>query len=196
MNSIRDQIQDTSKRIKRLGESSQEIGEITELIGDITEQTNVLALNAAIQAASAGDAGRGFSVVAEEVQRLAERSGDATKQIAVLVRTIQTDTQEAVAAMERSTNGVVEGAKLSDAAGAALNDIDRVTRQLSDLIAQISEQALKEADSANVVASNIQHIFAVTEQTGEGTRSTAQMVRELSRTAEELKQSVSRFKVS
>jgi len=196
MNAIRDQIQDTSKRIKRLGESSQEIGEITELIGDITEQTNVLALNAAIQAASAGEAGRGFSVVAEEVQRLAERSGDATKQIAVLVRTIQTDTQEAVAAMERSTHGVVEGAKLSDAAGAALADIDRVTRQLSDLIAQISEQALKEADSANVVASNIQHIFAVTEQTGEGTRSTAQMVRELSRTAEELKQSVSRFKVS
>jgi twitching motility protein PilJ len=145
MNAIRDQIQDTSKRIKRLGESSQEIGEITELIGDITEQTNVLALNAAIQAASAGEAGRGFSVVAEEVQRLAERSGDATKQIAVLVRTIQTDTQEAVAAMERSTHGVVEGAKLSDAAGAALADIDRVTRQLSDLIAQISEQALKEA---------------------------------------------------
>ena len=196
MNSIRDQIQDTSKRIKRLGESSQEIGEITELIGDITEQTNVLALNAAIQAASAGEAGRGFSVVAEEVQRLAERSGDATKQIAVLVRTIQTDTQEAVAAMERSTHGVVEGAKLSDAAGTALADIDRVTRQLSELIAQISAQALKEAESANIVASNIQHIFAVTEQTGEGTRSTAQMVRELSRTAEELKQSVSRFKVS
>ena len=111
MNSIRDQIQDTSKRIKRLGESSQEIGEITELISDITEQTNVLALNAAIQAASAGEAGRGFSVVAEEVQRLAERSGDATKQIAVLVRTIQTDTQDAVAAMERSTQGVVEGAQ-------------------------------------------------------------------------------------
>jgi twitching motility protein PilJ len=196
MNAIRDQIQDTSKRIKRLGESSQEIGEITELIGDITEQTNVLALNAAIQAASAGEAGRGFSVVAEEVQRLAERSGDATKQIAVLVRTIQTDTQEAVAAMERSTHGVVEGAKLSDAAGAALADIDRVTRQLSELIAQISAQALKEAESANVVAENIQHIFAVTEQTGEGTRSTAQMVRELSRTAEELKQSVSRFKVA
>jgi twitching motility protein PilJ len=196
MNSIRDHIQDTSKRIKRLGESSQEIGEITELISDITEQTNVLALNAAIQAASAGEAGRGFSVVAEEVQRLAERSGDATKQIAALVRTIQTDTQEAVAAMERSTHGVVEGAKLSDAAGTALGDIDRVTRQLSELIAQISTQALQEADSANVVAANIQHIFAVTEQTGEGTRSTAQMVRELSRTAEELKQSVSRFKVS
>ena len=196
MNSIRDQIQDTSKRIKRLGESSQEIGEITELIGDITEQTNVLALNAAIQAASAGEAGRGFSVVAEEVQRLAERSGEATKQIAVLVRTIQTDTQEAVAAMERSTHGVVEGAKLSDAAGSALADIDRVTRELSELIARISQQALQEARSANVVASNIQHIFAVTEQTGDGTRSTAQMVRELSRTAEELKQSVARFKVA
>ncbi|UZG49988.1 methyl-accepting chemotaxis protein [Caldimonas thermodepolymerans] len=196
MNAIREQIQETSKRIKRLGESSQEIGEITELISDITEQTNVLALNAAIQAASAGEAGRGFSVVAEEVQRLAERSADATRQIAALVKTIQTDTQDAVAAMERSTQGVVEGAKLSDAAGAALGEIDRVSRQLADLIEQISAQALREAESANVVAGNIQHIFAVTEQTGEGTRSTAQLVRELSKSAEELKQSVARFKIN
>jgi twitching motility protein PilJ len=196
MNAIRDQIQETSKRIKRLGESSQEIGEITELISDITEQTNVLALNAAIQAASAGEAGRGFSVVAEEVQRLAERSGDATRQIAALVKTIQTDTQDAVAAMARSTQGVVDGARLSDAAGSALGDIDRVTRQLAELIENISNQASSEASSANVVAGNIQHIFAVTEQTGEGTRSTAQMVRELSRTAEELRQSVARFKIA
>ncbi|MEO6031158.1 MAG: methyl-accepting chemotaxis protein [Burkholderiaceae bacterium] len=196
MNSIRDQIQETSKRIKRLGESSQEIGEITELISDITEQTNVLALNAAIQAASAGEAGRGFSVVAEEVQRLAERSGDATRQIAALVKTIQTDTQDAVGAMERSTQGVVEGTRLSDAAGTALGEIDRVSRQLAELIGQISKQALSEAQSANVVAANIQHIFAVTEQTGEGTRSTAHMVRELSLTAEELKQSVARFKIA
>jgi twitching motility protein PilJ len=196
MNAMREQIQETSKRIKRLGESSQEIGEITELISDITEQTNVLALNAAIQAASAGDAGRGFSVVAEEVQRLAERSGDATKQIAALVKAIQTDTQDAVAAMERSTQGVVESTRLSDAAGSALNDIDRVTRELAELIERISTQASQEAQSANVVADNIQHIFAVTEQTGEGTRSTAQMVRELSRTAEELKASVSRFKIA
>ncbi len=195
MNSIRDQIQETSKRIKRLGESSQEIGEITELISDITEQTNVLALNAAIQAASAGEAGRGFSVVAEEVQRLAERSADATRQIAALVKTIQTDTQDAVGAMERSTQGVVEGTRLTDAAGSALGDIDRVSRRLADLIDHISNQALSEAKSANVVAANIQHIFAVTEQTGEGTRSTAQMVRELSKTAEELKQSVARFKI-
>ena len=196
MNSIRDQIQETSKRIKRLGESSQEIGEITELISDITEQTNVLALNAAIQAASAGEAGRGFSVVAGEVQRLAERSADAKRQISALVKAIQTDTQDAVAAMERSTQGVVEGAKLSDSAGTALSEIDLVSRRLADLIEQISASASREAESANVVAGNIQHIFAVTEQTGEGTRSTAQQVRDLSRMAEELRQSVSRFKIA
>jgi twitching motility protein PilJ len=196
MNSIRDQIQETSKRIKRLGESSQEIGEITELISDITEQTNVLALNAAIQAASAGDAGRGFSVVAEEVQRLAERSADATRQIAALVKAIQTDTQDAVGAMERSTQGVVEGAKLSDNAGTALSEIDQVSRRLADLIEQISDSTVREANMANEVAGNIQHIFAVTEQTGEGTRSTAAQVRELSKVAEELRQSVARFRIA
>ena len=196
MNAIRDQIQETSKRIKRLGESSQEIGEITELISDITEQTNVLALNAAIQAASAGEAGRGFSVVAEEVQRLAERSADATRQITALVRAIQTDTQDAVAAMERSTQGVVEGAKLSDNAGARLAEIDQVSRQLSTLIQQISDSASREANLANEVADSIQNIFAVTEQTSDGTRATAGQVRELSRMAEELRQSVARFKIA
>ena len=196
MTEIREQIQETSKRIKRLGESSQEIGEITELISDITEQTNVLALNAAIQAASAGEAGRGFSVVAEEVQRLAERSAEATKQIGALVRTIQTDTHDAVAAMEKSTQGVVEGARLSDAAGAALLDIRRVSNQLAELIQDISTATGRQAQSASGVAGNIQNILTVTEQTQQGTQQTAQSIHALSRLAEELKNSVSRFRVT
>ncbi|SPA00005.1 TWITCHING MOTILITY TRANSMEMBRANE PROTEIN, Methyl-accepting chemotaxis protein [Cupriavidus taiwanensis] len=196
MNDIREQIQETSKRIKRLGESSQEIGEIVELISDITEQTNVLALNAAIQAASAGEAGRGFSVVAEEVQRLAERSGEATKQIGALIRTIQTDTQDAVHAMERSTQGVVEGARLSDHAGAALVEIGRVSRQLAELIEQISQSTSHEADLATTVARHIERILQVTEQTTTGTRQTAQSVRQLTLLSEELRNSVSRFKIA
>ena len=195
MNEIRNQIQETSKRIKRLGESSQEIGEIVELISDITEQTNVLALNAAIQAASAGDAGRGFTVVAEEVQRLAERSGEATKQIAAIVKTIQTDTQDAVSAMEQSTQGVVEGAKLSDAAGQALSEIGQVSRDLADLIQRISSSTQNQADSATQVARLMQDILRVTEQTTAGTQRTAEAVDELSALASELKGSVAGFKV-
>jgi twitching motility protein PilJ len=195
MNEIRDQIQETSKRIKRLGESSQEIGEIVELISDITEQTNVLALNAAIQAASAGEAGRGFTVVAEEVQRLAERSGEATKQIAAIVKTIQTDTQDAVSAMENSTRGVVEGAKLSDAAGQALQEISSVSTNLAQLIESISSATQQQAEAATRVAQSMEGILRVTEQTTAGTKQTAVSIGQLADLAVELKGSVSGFKV-
>jgi len=195
MNEIRTQIQDTSKRIKRLGESSLEIGEIVELISDITEQTNVLALNAAIQAASAGEAGRGFTVVAEEVQRLAERSGEATKQIEAIVKTIQADTQDAVAAMEKSTVGVVEGTKLSDAAGQALEEIRKVSRELAELIGGISVQAQKQSASVTDVTKGMQGILKITEETTEGTKQTNVSIGQLTRLAAELRSSVAGFKV-
>jgi twitching motility protein PilJ len=195
MNDIRSQIQETSKRIKRLGESSLEIGEIVELISDITEQTNVLALNAAIQAASAGEAGRGFTVVAEEVQRLAERSGEATKQIEAIVKTIQADTQDAVAAMEKSTVGVVEGAKLSDAAGQALTEIQRVSRELAELIGRISAQTQRQSASVTDVTRGMQGILRISEETTEGTKQTNVSIGQLTKLAAELRSSVAGFKV-
>ncbi|HAG76332.1 MAG TPA: chemotaxis protein, partial [Thauera sp.] len=195
MNDIRGQIQETAKRIKRLGESSQEIGEIVELISDITEQTNVLALNAAIQAASAGEAGRGFTVVAEEVQRLAERSAEATKQIAAIVKTIQTDTQDAVSAMENATRNVVEGAQLSDAAGQALAEIGQFTQETARLIEQISIDTEQQATSAGRVAASMKDILGITEQTTLGTKQTAVSIGQLAELAVELKGSVSGFKV-
>lgn len=196
MNGIREQIQETSKRIKRLGESSQEIGEIVELISDITEQTNILALNAAIQAASAGEAGRGFTVVAEEVQRLAERSSEATKQIGAIVKTIQTDTNSAVAAMEKSTEGVVEGARLSDAAGKALTEIETVSNSLARLIQSISSATEAQTEVASTVTKNMQQIQEITSQTTEGTKLTADSVGQLTKLAEELRDSVAGFKLA
>ncbi|MDZ4140705.1 MAG: methyl-accepting chemotaxis protein [Methylotenera sp.] len=195
MNDIRTQIQETSKRIKRLGESSQEISEIVELISDITEQTNILALNAAIQAASAGEAGRGFTVVAEEVQRLAERSSEATKQISAIVKTIQTDTHGAVAAMEKSTEGVVEGARVADAAGQALTEIESVTNNLARLIQSISAATSAQSTSATTVSNNMQLIQEITTQTSDGTKLTADSVGQLTALAEELRSSVAGFKL-
>ena len=196
MNDIREQIQETSKRIKRLGESSQEIGEIVQLISDITEQTNVLALNAAIQAASAGEAGRGFTVVAEEVQRLAERSAEATKHIGAIVKSIQRDTQDAVEAMERSTRGVVEGTRTADEADRALREIEQVSNQLAELIGSISNATEQQAASARRVAEAMQEILAVTQLTTDGTRSTAASAERLTELANGLKASVAGFKLA
>ena len=196
MNDIREQIQETAKRIKRLGESSQEIGEIVQLISDITEQTNVLALNAAIQAASAGEAGRGFTVVAEEVQRLAERSAEATKHIAAIVRSIQSDTHDTVVAMERSTQGVVEGTKVADSAGKALQEIGAVSRQLATLIASISSATTSQAEAAAQVAARMQDILGITNLTTEGTQKTATSIQQLAALAQELKLSVAGFKLA
>jgi len=193
MNTIRETIQDTSKRIKRLGESSQEIGNIIELINDIAEQTNILALNASIQASMAGEAGRGFAVVADEVQRLAERSTNATKQIEVLVRTIQADTNEAVVSMERSTTDVVGGALLAENAGAALDEIEQVSNQIASLVQNISGSARQQAGSAADVTRRTTRLREISEQTGKATTATAAAIAKLSELASQLRKTVAGF---
>jgi len=195
MDSIRDQIQETSKRIKRLGESSQEIGSIVELINDIAEQTNILALNAAIQAASAGEAGRGFAVVADEVQRLAERSTSATKRIETLVQTIQSDTNEAVNSMEQTTAEVVAGARLAEDAGSALGDIERVSHDLSALIQNISTAARAQSSAATEVSHSMNAIQEITSQTSQGASQTADSIGTLAQLASDLRRSVAHFKL-
>lgn len=195
MDELREQIQETSKRIKRLGESSQEIGEIVQLIATITEQTNVLALNAAIQAAAAGEAGRGFTVVAEEVQRLAERSGEATKQIAGIVKAIQHDTHDAVAAMEKSTNGVVRGALLADSAGQALEEIRDVSHRLADFVASISSATSAQQQLAKQIAQRMQDLLSVTAQSTKGSKWTAESMAQIADLAGNLKVSVAGFKL-
>ena len=195
MDGIRETIQETSKRIKRLGESSQEIGDIVGLITEIADQTNILALNAAIQASTAGDAGRGFAVVADEVQRLAERAGNATKQIETLVNTIQADTNEAITSMEVSTSGVVGGAKLAEKAGEALHEIESVSTNLANLIQGISESAKEQSAVANSVSNTMNIIQEITLQTSEGTEQTSKSLTALNELSNELQRSVSGFKL-
>ncbi len=195
MDSIRDQIQETSKRIKRLGESSQEIGSIVELINDISEQTNILALNAAIQAASAGEAGRGFAVVADEVQRLAERSSNATKRIESLVQTIQADTNEAVSSMEQTTSEVVAGARLAEDAGTALGEIENVSSSLAGLIEGISSASQQQSAAATNITATMNTIQSITAQTSQGANQTAQSIGNLAQLAADLRRSVADFKL-
>ncbi|MEF9897177.1 MAG: methyl-accepting chemotaxis protein [Pseudomonas sp.] len=193
MDNIREQIQDTAKRIKRLGESSQEIGDIVSLIDDIADQTNILALNAAIQASLAGEAGRGFAVVADEVQRLAERSSSATRQIEALVRTIQTDTNEAVISMEQTTAEVVRGARLAQDAGVALEEIEGVSQTLAELIHSISDAAQLQTSSAGQISHTMAVIQQITSQTSAGSNATAESIGDLARMASEMRRSVSGF---
>jgi twitching motility protein PilJ len=195
MNAIRETIQDTSKRIKRLGESSQEIGNIVELINDIADQTNILALNASIQASMAGEAGRGFAVVADEVQRLAERSANATKQIEVLVRTIQADTNEAIVSMERSTTDVVGGALLAENAGAALEEIEQVSSQIASLVQNISNSAREQAGAANAVIRIVDVLQQINAQTAAGTSATTDSISKLAELAAQLRRSVTGFRL-
>jgi twitching motility protein PilJ len=195
MDNIRDQIQETSKRIKRLGESSQEIGSIIELINDISEQTNILALNAAIQAASAGEAGRGFAVVADEVQRLAERASNATKRIETLVATIQSDTNEAVSSMEQTTAEVVAGARLAEDAGLALVEIEKVSNDLADLIQSISEASRQQSAAATNITATMTVIQEITTQTSHGASQTAESIGNLAQLAADLRRSVADFKL-
>ncbi|EXR63078.1 methyl-accepting chemotaxis protein [Acinetobacter sp. 1424608] len=195
MDTIREQIQETSKRIKRLGESSQEIGNIVSLINDIADQTNILALNAAIQASMAGEAGRGFAVVADEVQRLAERSASSTKQIETLVKTIQTDTNEAVISMEQTTTEVVRGANLAKDAGIALDEIQKVSGDLANLIASISDAAKLQSASASHIAATMTVVQEITSQTTTATFDTARSVSELANMSESLRESVTDFKL-
>ena len=195
MDSIREQIQETSKRIKRLGESSQEIGSIVELINDIAEQTNILALNAAIQAASAGEAGRGFAVVADEVQRLAERASGATKRIETLVQTIQSDTNEAVSSMEQTTTEVVNGARLAEDAGTALGEIETVSNNLAGLIQGISTAAKQQSAAATNITSTMHVIQEITAQTSVGASQTAESIGNLAQLAQDLRRSVADFKL-
>jgi twitching motility protein PilJ len=195
MNAIRETIQETSKRIKRLGESSQEIGNIVELINDIAEQTNILALNASIQASMAGEAGRGFAVVADEVQRLAERAANATKQIEVLVRTIQTDTNEAVVSMERSTTDVVGGALLAENAGAALEEIEQVSNQIASLVQNISASARQQAVASGNISKNMQVVREISSQTAEGSTATSTSIAKLAALSAQLRKSVAGFRL-
>jgi twitching motility protein PilJ len=195
MNAIRETIQETSKRIKRLGESSQEIGNIVELINDIAEQTNILALNASIQASMAGEAGRGFAVVADEVQRLAERAANATKQIEVLVRTIQTDTNEAVVSMERSTTDVVGGALLAENAGAALEEIEQVSNQIASLVQNISASARQQAAASGNISKNMQVVREISSQTAEGSTATSTSIAKLAALSAQLRKSVAGFRL-
>ncbi len=195
MERIRGQVRDTAHRIKRLGESSQQVGEIVQVISDIADRTSILAINASIQAATAGEAGQGFAVVAEEVERLAQRSNGAAKEIATLIKAIQSDTAEAIVAMEESTKEVVNGSELANEAGEALREIDSVSHRLATLIHSISGSTKTQADAAAGVSRSMSEICEVTKKTANGTKDAAMSISNLANLADSLRASVIKFKL-
>lgn len=196
MVAIREQIQATSKSIKRQGESSQEVGGIVKLMNDIAEQTNILALNASIQVSGASDGGRSFERVTEEVQQLAQRSAEASRKIDVLVRAIQTDTQEAIASMEQTTARVVASSRNAESAGQALDEVENVSSSLARLIANISDASSKQADMASRVTKTMKSIQAVTMHTEQYSKEATELVSNLNETAAELRRSIADFTLS
>ena len=195
MNSTRNQIQDTAKRLKRLGESSQQINEIVNLIQDVTEQTNVLSLNASIQAAMAGEAGRGFAVVAEEVQRLADRSARASSEITELVKNIQQDANNAISSMETTTEEVITGAKMADEAGQALDEIERISQELYDAIERVASEATEESTVAKTVSSRMNNLKSATEQADLSVSQVAAALGQVRDVVDRLNQSVAGFQL-
>ena len=195
MKAVRDQVQETAKRIKRLGESSQEIGEIVELIGDIGDRTSILALNASIQAAMAGEAGRGFAIVADEVERLADRATEATKRAGILVKATQTETAEVMTAMEDTTREVINRSNIANEAGVALSEIQTVSNRLAELIQAISDAAQQQARGSEQVAKSMNEMSSVTRNTAASTKQTAAAINSLALLVDNLNATVSRFKL-
>jgi methyl-accepting chemotaxis protein len=195
MKAVRDQVQETAKRIKRLGESSQEIGEIVELIGDIGDRTSILALNASIQAAMAGEAGRGFAIVADEVERLADRATEATKRAGMLVKATQGETAEVMTAMEDTTREVINRSNIANEAGVALAEIQGVSNRLAELLQAISDAAQQQARGSEQVAKSMNEMSAVTRSTASGTKQTAAAINSLGLLVDNLNAIVTRFKL-
>jgi len=196
MKRIAEVVKKSAATVQELGKSSDQIGEIISVIDDIADQTNLLALNAAIEAARAGEQGRGFAVVADEVRKLAERTTKATKEIAGMIKKIQEDTRGAVSSMEEGTRQVDEGIQLADKAGEALREIVEISQKVTDMVTQIAAASEEQSSASEQISKNVEAISAVTQETAQGTQQMARAAEDLNRLTENLQQLVSKFRLS
>ncbi len=196
MKRIAEVVKKSAETVQELGKSSNQIGEIIGVIDDIADQTNLLALNAAIEAARAGEQGRGFAVVADEVRKLAERTTKATKEIASMIKKIQSDTTGAVASMEEGTKEVDNGIKLADKAGSSLNEIVGVSQKVTDMVTQIAAASEQQSSASEQISKNVEAISTVTSQTASSTQQIARAAEDLNRLTENLQQLIANFKLS